>query len=187
MPKIGDYFLPLYEGPSKKAIVKNHPFNNAHLFAQQPPMSCDPRGDLNPYFYSVFGSPPTVDHEHQAARQSTAEKAERKGYHPLSDKVTFLLCLLSRRILWILFSCLPGNFALKKGADFWWIFSGLRLPRSEARKLLEKFGENSEQNSGTNSGRKFEKFGELSFCHFSDLRLSSKQATRKRKLCTLQQ
>ena len=63
----------------------------------------------------------------------------------------FLLCLISRRILWIFFSCLPGNFALKNGGDFWWIFSGLRLPRNEARKVLEKFGENSEQNSGQNS------------------------------------
>ena len=36
-------------------------------------------------------------------------------------------------------------------------FSGLRLPRNEARKVLEKFGENSEQNSGQNWGRKFEK------------------------------
>ena len=80
-----------------------------------------------------------------------------------------LLCLLSKRILWIIFSCLPGNYALKNGGDFWWIFSGLRLPRNEARKILEKFGENSEQNSGKNSGRKFWKFGELSFCNFSDL------------------
>ena len=44
-------------------------------------------------------------------------------------------------------------------------FSGLRFPRNEARKLLKKFGENSERNSGQN----FEKFGELSFCDFSDL------------------
>ena len=68
-----------------------------------------------------------------------------------------------------IFSCLPRNFALKNGGDFWWIFSGLRLPRIEARKVLEKFGENSEQNSGQNSGRKFEKFGKLSFCHLPDL------------------
>ena len=38
------------------------------------------------------------------------------------------------------FSCSPGNFALKNGGDFWWIFSGLRLSRNEARKVLEKFG-----------------------------------------------
>ena len=94
-----------------------------------------------------------------------------------------LLCLLSRRILWIFFSCLPGNVALKNGGDFWWIFSGLRLPRNEARKVLEKFGKNSEQNSGQNSGRKFEKFGKLSFCNFSDLtklaRSRSKQTRDK--------
>ena len=55
-------------------------------------------------------------------------------------------------------------------------FSGLRFPRSEARKILEKFGENSEQNSGQNPGRKFQKFGKLSFCNFSDLTI------RERKL-----
>ena len=47
-------------------------------------------------------------------------------------------------------------------------------PRNEARKVFEKFGENSEQNSGQNSGRKFEKFGKLSFGNFSDLRNSCK-------------
>ena len=47
---------------------------------------------------------------------------------------------------------------------FWSLF-----PTNEARRLLKKIGENSEQNSGQNSGRKFEKFGELSFCSFSDL------------------
>ena len=56
-----------------------------------------------------------------------------------------------------------------KWGDFWWIFSGLRFPQNEARKLLKNFGENSEQNSGQNSVQKFEKFGELSFCNFSDL------------------
>ena len=85
------------------------------------------------------------------------------------NTLSSLLCLLSRRILWIFFSCLSGNFSLKNGGDFWWIFSGLRFPRNEARKILEKFGKNSEQNSGQNSGRKFEKFGKLSFCNFSDL------------------
>ena len=35
---------------------------------------------------------------------------------------------------------------------------------------IEKFGENSEQNSGQNPGRKIEKFGKLSFCNFSDLK-----------------
>ena len=33
----------------------------------------------------------------------------------------------------------------------------------------KNFGENSERNSGQNPGHKFEKFGELSFCDFSDL------------------
>ena len=47
--------------------------------------------------------------------------------------------------------------------------SRLRFPRNEAQKILEKLGEDSEENSGENPGRKFEKFGELSFCNFSDL------------------
>ena len=88
----------------------------------------------------------------------------------------------SRNILWIFSSCLPGNFALKNGGDFWWIFSGLRFPRNEARNIPEKFGENSEQKFGANPGRKFEKFGELSFCNFSDrkvLFVFFPEATRK--------
>ena len=60
------------------------------------------------------------------------------------------------------FACSPEEFCE-------YFFPGLRLPRNEARKILEKFGENSERNSGQNPGRKFEKFGELSFCDFSDL------------------
>ena len=43
------------------------------------------------------------------------------------------------------------------------------FPGKQSAKIRGKFGENSEQNSGGNSGQKFEKFGELSFCHFSDL------------------
>ena len=72
------------------------------------------------------------------------------------------LCLLSRNILWIFF------LRICLGILHWkirWIFSGLRFPRNEAQKLLEKFGENSERNSG----QKFEKFGELWFCDFADL------------------
>ena len=86
-----------------------------------------------------------------------------------------LLWPLSRTILWSFSSNLPGNFVLKNGGDFWWIFSGLRLPQNEARKLLKNIGENSGKNSGQNSGRKIEKFGKLSFCNFSDLRNSLKQ------------
>ena len=48
------------------------------------------------------------------------------------------------------------------------LFSGLRLPQNEA---VRKFGENSEQKTGQYSGRKFENFGKLSFCNFSDLNL----------------
>ena len=60
-------------------------------------------------------------------------------------------------------SSLPGNFALKNGGDSWNTKRSTKTPQ-------KKFGENSEQYSGQNSGRKFEKFGELLFCNFSDLR-----------------
>ena len=40
-----------------------------------------------------------------------------------------------------------------------------RFLGNKAPKILENFGENSEENPG----RTFEKFGELSFCNFSDL------------------
>ena len=77
-----------------------------------------------------------------------------------------LLCPLSFS------SNLPGNFALKNGGDFGEFF-WYPSPRNEAQKLLKKFGENSEQNSGQNSGRtgqnsgrKFETSGGLSFCNF---------------------
>ena len=68
----------------------------------------------------------------------------------------------------VIFSTICLGFLHWKMGDFWWIFSGLHLPRNEARKLLEQFGENSEQNSGQNSGWKSEKFGEISLCNFSD-------------------
>ena len=42
-------------------------------------------------------------------------------------------------------------------------------PMKQSTKSPRKIREHSEQNSGQNSGRKFEKFGELSFCNFSDL------------------
>ena len=94
----------------------------------------------------------------------------------LSVGVVLLGILGSGQVLLnISFSYLPGNFALKNGGDFWLIFSALRFPRNETRKLLKKFRENSEQTSGQNPGQKFKKFGELSFCHFSDLKISKKE------------
>ena len=50
------------------------------------------------------------------------------------------------------------------GEFFWSPF-----PTKRSTKILEKFGANSEQNSGQNPGRKFQKFGKPSFCNFSDL------------------
>ena len=100
-----------------------------------------------------------------------AEKARKRVEYANVSRF-FVVCYFAcspEEFCEIFFSCLPGNFALGIFGDFWWFFSGLRLPRNEARKVLEKFGENSEQNSGQNSGRKFERFGKLSFCNFSGL------------------
>ena len=66
-------------------------------------------------------------------------------------RVCLLFCLLSRNILWIFFPYLPGNFALKKGGNFWWIFSGLRFLGNEARKFLLKIW----GKFGAKFGRKF--------------------------------
>ena len=57
------------------------------------------------------------------------------------------------------FPHLPGDLALKNGGDFWWFFCALRFLGNKARRILEKFGENWEGNSGENPGQKFEKFG----------------------------
>ena len=64
------------------------------------------------------------------------------------------------------FSYLPGDLALKKGGDFGEFLWSRPFPGKRSTKILEIFGENSEENPGENSGRKF---GELSFCNFSDL------------------
>ena len=97
--------------------------------------------------------------------------AQQSGFRSLSlrDELKHCFAHSPKTLLWNFSLNLPGNFALKDGGDFWWTVSGLRFPRNEARKLLKNFGENSEQNSGHNSGRKFEKSGELSFCNLSDV------------------
>ena len=49
------------------------------------------------------------------------------------------------------------------------------FPTKRSMKTPQKIGENSDRNSGQNPGQKFEKFGELSFCDFSDLTESLKK------------
>ena len=51
--------------------------------------------------------------------------------------------------------------------NFFWSPSPTNRSTKSPRKIRGKFG----ANSGQNSGRKFEKFGKLSFCDFSDLKL----------------
>ena len=70
-----------------------------------------------------------------------------------------LLCLLSRRILWIFFPCLTGNFALKNGGDFWWIFlvsvshetkheKSSKISGKIRRKIRDKIRDENSKNSG---------------------------------------
>ena len=62
------------------------------------------------------------------------------------------------------------EFCLEKWRGFLVNFLWSRFP-NEARKILKKFGENSEQNSGQNSGSKFENsFYDLEVYHFSGSR-----------------
>ena len=62
------------------------------------------------------------------------------------------------------FSCLPGNFALKMagifGEFFWSPFPSKRSTTTPQKN----------RGKDQNSGQKFEKFGDFSFCDFSDLR-----------------
>ena len=80
-----------------------------------------------------------------------------------------------------IFFVFAGEFCIEKWRGFLVNSSGLRLPQNEARKILEKFGENSEQNSGQNSGRKIEKFG-INFrsAPVYDLTKGSQRALRDR-------
>ena len=84
------------------------------------------------------------------------------GWLPCACPKQILACPLSRQRFCNFSFTLPGDLALKNGRASWWIFCGLRFPGHKARKILEKFGEISEQNSGR-------KFGDFSFCPLSDL------------------
>ena len=96
-------------------------------------------------------------------RPSTTKEAEPH---------VFALPTLQKTFVDFFFEFGTWEFCIAKwrgaGGSLWWIFSGFRFPQNDARKLLKKFAENLEQNSGQNSGR-IEKIDELSFCSFSDL------------------
>ena len=55
------------------------------------------------------------------------------------------------------------------------VFCGFLQPRKILKKIRGKFG----AKFGANSGRKFEKFGELSFCNFSDVIKRGKAKTSR--------
>ena len=84
---------------------------------------------------------------------------------------TFLLCVLSRKKLVNIFFVVAWEFCIEKWRGFLVNFFWSPFPTKRSTKTPQnKFGENSERNSGQTPGQKFEeKFGELSFCDFSDL------------------
>ena len=82
---------------------------------------------------------------------------------------TSLLRPLQKHFVNIFFE-FAWEFSIEKWRGFLVIFFWAPFPRNEAWKLLKKFGENSERNSGQNPGQTFEENGELSFCDFSDLK-----------------
>ena len=93
----------------------------------------------------------------------------------ITQKTSKLLTLPALQKKFVnIFCVFAWEFCIEKWRGFLVNFSGLRFPRNEARKIFEKLEENSEQNSGQNSGQNFEKFGELSFCNFSDLKITLK-------------
>ena len=102
-----------------------------------------------------------------ASFKSLCDKRQNKHKNMFATLSGMLLCPLSRRLLWIFSSNLPGNLALKIAGDFWWIFSGLRFPRNEARKPSKNSGK-IRSKIRAKFGTKIRKFGELSFCNFSD-------------------
>ena len=62
------------------------------------------------------------------------------------------------------------GFCIEKCRGFFVNLFWSPFPTKRSTETPQKFGENSEQNSVQNSGRKFEKFGAFSFCDFSDLK-----------------
>ena len=63
---------------------------------------------------------------------------------------------------------MPGNFALKSCGNFGEFFFWSPFPTKRSTTTLQKIRGKFRANSGQNSERKFEKFGELSSCNFSD-------------------
>ena len=85
------------------------------------------------------------NHDSQNAREKSWDTTRTISYFARSPEK---ICGFFLRI------CL-GISHWKTQGIFWWIFSGLRFQRNEARK----FGKTSEQNSGQNSGRNLKNSG----------------------------
>ena len=82
-----------------------------------------------------------------------------------------LLCLLSRKLLWLLFVEFAWEVCAEKWRGFLVSFSWSPFSHETKRENSSKnLGKLRSKIRGQNSGRKFEKFGECSFCNFSDLR-----------------
>ena len=86
------------------------------------------------------------------------------------QKIISLLCPLSRNFCGLFLRIRFGILDWKIAGIFrWFFFWSPSSTEWSTKNSSKKLGRNSEQSSGQNSGRKFEKFRELSFCDFSDL------------------
>ena len=85
----------------------------------------------------------------------------------LPPSLTCCLTALQRTIVDFFFEFAWG-FGIEKWRGFLVKFLWSPFPRKQSTKSPRIFGENSEHSSEQNSGRKFEKFGNFSFCTFSD-------------------
>ena len=92
-------------------------------------------------------------------------------YRFSGDNRNSLLCPLSRECLWIFSSNLRGNFALKNGGDFF--CSGLLSHEMKNKNSSKNSGKIRSKIRGKIRDKNSKKFGEFSFCNFSDLRIQA--------------
>ena len=114
-------------------------------------------------------------HSRRCSRVSCEPQITTKGHsrRRFREEQSVTLPALQKNFVNIFF-VFAGEFCIEKWRGFLVNFLWSRSPTKRSTRVLEKFGENSEQNSGQNSGRKFEKFGKLSFCDLPNLRKSKR-------------
>ena len=83
----------------------------------------------------------------------------------------FTLPALQKHFEIFFFFVFAWGFGIEKGQGFLVHFLWSPFPGKQSAQNPQKFWGNSEENSGENSGRKFERFREISFCKSSGLRV----------------